>query len=457
LHYAIVDIETTGGYAAANGIIEISIQVFDGTTVIEQFETLVNPGVAIPKYIQAFTGINDEMVKDAPPFEEIARQVYYLLHDKIFVAHNVNFDYSFLKNHLEYYGYTLNTKKLCTIRLARQIIPGLPAYGLGKLCKSLGIELHTHHRAGSDAVATTDLFKLLLAKDEKGFIKASLERTSKEKILPPNVPVDDFRKLPTTPGVYYFHDSKGKIVYVGKAKNIKQRVNSHFSNNSDGKQKQNFIRYVHNITYQSTATELMAAILESTEIKKLWPAFNVSQKSPEEAYSLIMYEDQKGYFRLAVEKKKKHSKAIYTFHYKVHAHGVLQKLIKEFNLCPVLCFVQNDRQQCEGIKEGYCLGACETSEASETYNKRILEAIASLTLRSSYVVLDKGLKKEEMSCIMISKGSFFGMGYLPKNFTNITEGAIAKYINPYPENSFIKTILQTHLSKFPQQVVYLAK
>jgi DNA polymerase III subunit epsilon len=176
----------------------------------------------------------------------------------------------------------------------------------------------------------------LLAKDEKGFIKTSLERTSKEQILPPNVPVDDFRKLPNTPGVYYFHDSKGKIVYVGKAKNIKQRVNSHFSNNSDSKQKQNFLRYVHNITYQSTATELMAAILESTEIKKLWPAFNVSQKNPEEAYSLIMYEDQKGYYRLAVEKKRKNAKAIYTFNYKVHAHGVLQKLIKEYNLCPYL-------------------------------------------------------------------------------------------------------------------------
>jgi DNA polymerase III subunit epsilon len=132
LLYAIVDIETTGGYAAANGIIEISIQVFDGDKVVEQFESLINPGVAIPKYIQAFTGINQDMVKDAPAFEEIARKVYYLLHDKIFVAHNVNFDYSFLKNHLEYYGYTLTSKKLCTIRLARQIIPGLPAYGLGK-------------------------------------------------------------------------------------------------------------------------------------------------------------------------------------------------------------------------------------------------------------------------------------------------------------------------------------
>ena len=455
--YAIVDIETTGGYAAANGIIEISIQVFDGERVIDRYETLVNPGVVIPKYIQAFTGINHDMVKDAPPFEDIARTVYYLLHDKIFVAHNVNFDYSFLKNHLEYYGYSLHVKKLCTVRLCRQIIPGLPSYSLGKLCKSLGIELQNHHRAGSDAVATTELFKLLLEKDEKNFIKTSLERTSKEQVLPPNVPVEHFKNLPATPGVYYFNDNKGKVVYVGKAKNIKQRVNSHFSNNSDGKQKQNFLRYVYGITFQSTATELMAAILESTEIKKLWPAFNVSQKNPEEVYSLIMYEDQKGYYRLAVEKKRKQVKPIFTFHYKVHAHGVLQKLIKEFNLCPVLCFVQRDKQKCEELKEGNCFGACDTVEANTLYNKRVLEAISSLTTRSSYVVLDKGLREEEISCIMVSKGSFFGMGYLPKNFTDITEEAVYKYLHPYKENSYIKTLLQTHLSKFPHQVHHIAK
>ena len=125
--YAIVDIETTGSYAAGNGIIEISVQVFDGENVIERFETLINPGQNIPRYIQAFTGINNEMVADAPYFEEVAEKVYTILQGNIFVAHNVNFDYSFVKNHLQLYGYTLNTKKLCTVRLSRQIFPGYPS------------------------------------------------------------------------------------------------------------------------------------------------------------------------------------------------------------------------------------------------------------------------------------------------------------------------------------------
>jgi DNA polymerase-3 subunit epsilon len=186
--YAIVDIETTGGYAAGNGITEISINIFDGEKIVEEFETLVNPNQAIPKYIQAFTGISNEMVRNAPSFEEIAEKVYTILQGNIFVAHSVNFDYSFIKSHLDFYGYSLNTKKLCTIRLSRQIFPGYPSYSLGSLCQSLNIELKNRHRAGGDAKATVVLFQKLLATDSKSIIANALLRHSKEQLLPPNVP-----------------------------------------------------------------------------------------------------------------------------------------------------------------------------------------------------------------------------------------------------------------------------
>ncbi|HEY6953734.1 MAG TPA: exonuclease domain-containing protein [Flavisolibacter sp.] len=453
--YAIVDIETTGGYAAANGIIEISIKVFDGEKVVEEFETLVNPNQAIPKYIQGFTGINNEMVQDAPVFEEIAEKVYTYLQGNVFVAHNVNFDYSFIKSHLEFYGYSFNAKKLCTVRLARQIFPGFPSYSLGNLCNSLDIDLTNRHRAGGDANATVILFKRLLDNDSKGIIQASLQRNSKEAILPPNVPKAHFDALPKTSGVYYFHDQKGKVVYVGKAKNIRSRVNSHFSNNSDGRQKQNFIRNVHAITFQSTATELMAAILESTEIKRLWPVFNTSQKRQEEAFGIFVYEDQNGYMRLAIEKKRKYSTPLYTFHYKVDGYGVLRKLMRDFSLCPKLCFVQTDNEQCIGIIEQYCHGACEKKEAVQAYNERVLQAIASLTKRSSYVVIDKGLSENELSCIMVEQGAFFGMGYLPRNIEKISRSSIQEYIKPYKENSYIRTLLLSHATNYPSQITSL--
>lgn len=455
--YAIVDIETTGGYAAANGIIEICIKIFDGEKIIEEFETLVNPNQNIPRYIQAFTGINNEMVQDAPGFEEIAEKVYTYLQGNIFVAHNVNFDYSFIKSHLEFYGYSFNAKKLCTVRLSRQIFPGLPSYSLGNLCNSLQIDLNNRHRAGGDAEATVILFKKLLDNDAKGIIQTSLNRNSKEAVLPPNVPKADFDALPKTPGVYYFHDQKGKVVYVGKAKNIRSRVNSHFSNNSDSRQKQNFVRNIHAISFQSTATELMAAILESTEIKRLWPIFNTSQKRQEEVFGIFVYEDQNGYMRLAIEKKRKYYNPVYTFHYKVDGYGVLKKLMKEFSLCPKLCFIQTDNEKCIGIAEEHCHGACEKSEAPKAYNERVLKAIASLTQRPSYVVLDKGLSENEVSCIMVDGGSFFGMGYLPKNLEVISKQTIQEYIKPYKENSYIRTLLLSHASNFPSQIKTLSE
>ena len=328
--YAIVDIETTGGFAASNGITEICIHIFDGEKVIEMYETLVNPRQPIPYYIQSMTGITDDMVKDAPLFEEVAGKINELLQDKIFVAHNVNFDYSFVRSQLAASDFILNSKKLCTVRLSRKIFPGLPSYSLGNLCHSLGITINDRHRAGGDTAATVKVFQQLLENDREEVIEKSLYRGSKDQVLPPNVPKEDFDRLPYSPGVYYFHNEKGKIIYVGKAKNIRYRVNSHFSNNSNSRQKQNFIRYTYGISYQACATELMAHILESAEIKRLWPIFNYSQKNGENVYGIFSYEDQNGYLRLAIEKNRQQLKPHYTFHYLADGHSILRKLPGSF-------------------------------------------------------------------------------------------------------------------------------
>ena len=132
--YAVVDIETTGGFASGNGITEIAIIVHDGSTVVDRYETLVNPMQEIPSHIEALTGISNEMVQTAPTFDLVAEKIYDLLNDKIFVAHNVNFDFSFVRYQLGLAGYQLESKKLCTVRMSRKIIPGHRSYSLGKLC-----------------------------------------------------------------------------------------------------------------------------------------------------------------------------------------------------------------------------------------------------------------------------------------------------------------------------------
>src|ERR1700722_11676148 len=195
--YAIVDIETTGSYAAGNGITEIGIVIHDGVNVINFYESLVNPQSPIPYFIQRLTGIDNSMVANAPCFEEIAAQVFELLQDKIFVAHNVNFDYSFVKHHLQTAGYELDSKKLCTVRLARKVLPGLNGYSLTKLTQRLGINHSQHHRAGGDALATADLLALIIKSDTNGVIQEMLKGRNSEQYLPPHLPVGELERLPS--------------------------------------------------------------------------------------------------------------------------------------------------------------------------------------------------------------------------------------------------------------------
>jgi DNA polymerase III subunit epsilon len=452
--YAIVDIETTGSYAAANGITEISIHVFDGNKVVEKYETLVNPRRLIPYYIQAMTGITDQMVAGAPGFEDIAENIYAILQDKIFVAHNVNFDYSFIKGHLAENGFILNSKKLCTVRLSRKIFPGFASYSLGNLCHSLGIQINDRHRAGGDTAATVKIFTLLLENDKEQFIQNSLSRTSKEQVLPPNVPKEHFEQLPYSAGVYYFHNEKGKIIYVGKANNIRYRVNSHFSNNSESRQKQNFLRHTYAISFEPCATELMACILESTEIKKRWPIFNHSQKRWEDVYGIFSFEDQNGFIRLAIEKNKNRLDPVRSFHYIVDGHAIIRKLVQQFNLCPKLCFMQRDNQPCEGIKDAYCRGACEKKESVTDYNKRVMEAIGSLRSQPSFAIIEKGLNGDDQSCILVWEGKFYGMGYIPAGISLTEPGQLKEWVTPYKENLFIRNLVHGYAARFPAKVKF---
>src|SRR5690606_1039137 len=240
----------TGGNAAGSRITEIAILIHNGEEVIERFETLVNPEKEIPLPIFALTGINNEMVADAPVFAEIAEQVYAMLENRVFVAHNVNFDYSFVKHQLDAEGFKFSVPKLCTVRMSRKIRPGFPSYSLGNLCRNLNIPIENRHRAGGDAEATAILFSRLLEWDENGTIPQMLKRNSKEQQLPPHLPKSDFENLPACPGVYYFRDQSGKVIYVGKAVNIKKRVASHFTGHNPNPQRQNFLKNIYHISYE---------------------------------------------------------------------------------------------------------------------------------------------------------------------------------------------------------------
>ena len=448
--YAIVDIETTGGYASANGITEIAVVVTDGMSVISSFHSLLNPYYTIPRFVESLTGITNEMVSGEPDFKSVAGELFQLLKDKIFVAHNVNFDYSFVKYHLAQSGFDLNCKKLCTIRMGRKILPGLTGYGLDKICRHLKIEIGNRHRAMGDAEATVQLFHHLLRCDTNGYVQTMLKGNSKEQFLPPNIPADEIKNLPPHPGVYYFHDKKGKVIYVGKAKSLSKRVNSHFSNNKTSRQKQEFLKKIYHVTYHETATELMAFILESIEIKKLWPEQNRSQKRFEQAYGLYSFEDNNGYLRLCIEKKKKNLKPLYTFSQLAEAYNFLRKLVYAFELCPKLCFLQAENTRCTMLMEDECKGACEQKEAGMAYNARVRKCIRHLENQlPTFALIDNGLDPAGQSCILMEGGKFYGMGYLPAN-ANIHEiGDIKARLTPYGENEYIRGLIFQHAERYP--------
>ncbi|MBC8035561.1 MAG: GIY-YIG nuclease family protein, partial [Chitinophagaceae bacterium] len=343
MSYAIVDIETTGGYAGANGITEIAIILFDGSKTEGKFHTLINPGIPVPRYISSLTGITNEMLYDQPSFEKVAGNIYNLLEGRIFVAHNVNFDYSFIKHHLAACGYSLNSRKLCTVRLSRKIFPGYARYNLGAICRELEIPLKNAHRAFGDATATAELFERLLNSDNDGHIAAMLKGKNREQYLPMHVPVEQIDQLPSLPGVYYFHDRSGKIVYVGKAANLQKRIKSHFSNNDVSRRKQDFIKTICGVTHKVCGTELMALVLENVEIRRLWPQYNRSQKRFSYTYGLYSFTARNGYRMLAIEKKKNRLEPVYTFNNLQDGYCLLKKLVNTFSLHTGLCFIDTSK------------------------------------------------------------------------------------------------------------------
>ncbi len=437
MRFAVVDIETTGGFPQQHGITEIAIVLMDGTEIEGQYSTLVNPHQPIPPFIVNMTGISDAMVSRAPSFHLVAEKIYQLLHDRVFVAHNVNFDFSFVKYHLQEAGFHLQTPKICTIRTSRKVFPGYRKYGLGHLTRELGIQIENRHRAGGDALATAKVLQLILAKDGMPVIKDMLKKENRFQILPPNLPEQQIKDLPAQPGVYYFKDAKGKVIYVGKAKYLSKRVVSHFTGLDTSKKRQEFLRNIHSIDFTTCPTEFSACLLESVEIKRLWPAYNKSQKRYEQLWGIYHFEDNRGYLRLAIDKKQKHSQPFAVFPMLADAHRMLWKLVRDFSLDPVLCFL--DKTQIVQYPD------------PETYNLNVIAAMHWVQSQNeTFLIRDKN------SCILVEEGRFFGMGSVEAK-ESLTELEIAKsLLTPYPENEMIRSMIRNFVERNPKKVIRIA-
>ena len=441
--YAIVDIETTGGNATNSRITEIAIIIYDGSKIIDRWESLVNPQKFIPPAIFALTGIDNDLVRNAPTFDEISDKVYEMLNDRIFVAHNVNFDYSFVRHELETAGLKWTATKLCTVRAARKIKPGLSSYSLGRLCSSLDINLENRHRAGGDADATTILLSKLLEWDLEGEISKMIKKTADDQRLPPNLPPEDFAKIPEKPGVYYFYNEVKKVIYVGKAVNLKKRVASHFSGHKITPQRQHFLKDIHSITFEVCATELMALILECTEIKNLWPTYNKALKRFEPKCGLFTYEARNGYSYLAVGNIVKNQTCIETFSNSAEAIQLLRDLALKFEIDHRFC-----KYGTPGAGEIQFPISTEELPDSEIHNSKVADAIEFyLQSRSTYAIIDKGRTWDEKSCIYIENGKLRGMGYIPSDVLISEISEFKDHIDLYPSNQYLMQLIGNYAEK----------
>ena len=445
--YAIVDIETTGGYAENHRITEVAIYLHDGIQITDTFHTLINPGRNIPYYITGLTGITTEMVLDSPAFEEIAEELFKRLEGKIFVAHNAHFDYSFLKKEFEQVGINWQSKKLCTVRLSRKIIPGLRSYSLGSLAESLGIEITNRHRAGGDAAATAKIFDHLLRRDLDGYIVKVLKRNSGETILPPNLPKEEFDRLPALPGVYYFLNANGNVIYVGKAINIKKRIAGHFTGDAREWSRSKIRNEIHHITYELTGNELIALILESQEIRRLWPKYNQAQKFRVEEWGVFDYEDRNGYLRFSVNVVTRGSRPLVRFSTKGEAWNFLWEKVRDFELCPKLCGLQLSKGLCFDYQSGGCHGACMGIESVRDYNARVEQAILAFRDEGETVaIIGKGRNIGEQSLVLVEKGSYVGFGFFDREASISDFESARNYVKASVETRTVQNLINSYIT-----------
>ena len=414
--YSIIDVETTGGKFNHEGITEIAIYKFDGVKIIDQFISLINPEIPIQPFVQQLTGITDKMVEKAPKFFQVAKRILEITDNSIFVAHNSSFDYRMIKIEFERLGYEFELPQLCTVMLSKKLIPGIKSYKLGNLVKSLGIPISNRHRASGDALATVELFKLLLLKDSKKEILTKhilyKERSNKSKWF------EILNKLPNETGVYYLYSFDGKLIYIGKSKNIKNRVNQHLIGKSN--KSLNIQLEISDVSFEKTGSELIALLKENNEIKKHKPKFNKKLKTVIKKFALEVCDNKNG------------NKFLRIVHYS-----------DDQNYLECYSSLKIANRRLEKLNKIYGINGI-----SEKDDSLITILINDLNYKhQNMLIIDKGRNVNEKSVIMIKDYKYLGYGFFNLNHQinnlEILESLLIK--NEYVENS--KELILNYLRK----------
>jgi len=443
--YAIIDIETTGGQFNEEGITEIAIYKYDGYEIIDQFISLINPEKTIQPFVVKLTGINNAMLRSAPKFYEIAKRIIEITEDCILVAHNTSFDYRILRTEFNRLGYDFVKPTLCTVELSKKLIPEQPSYSLGKLVRALGIPMSDRHRASGDALATVKLFQLLLAKDTEkeiliGLIKAEIKSGLSPKLL------DIVESLPNKTGIYYIHNEKGDLIYIGKSKNIKKRVNQHFTGKNNKSKK--IQAQVYTVTFEETGSELVALLKESEEIKINKPIYNRAQRKSIFQWALYEVLDDNGYLNLKLQKADGRKKEITSYTSLQEGKNSLFRITEKYNLCQKLNGLYETQNGCFQHKINECNGACLGKETPEVYNQRVEEFLNEMSFNNqNKIIVDRGRKINERSAVLIENGIYKGYCFFDLNYQITNMEVFKNILIPMQNNRDTRSIIQGYLRK----------
>lgn len=428
--YAILDIESTGGKYNEEGIMEIAIYRFDGHQVVDQFICLIDPQREIQPFVSKLTGINNAMLRSAPKFHEVAKRIVEITDQAIIVAHNAQFDYRILRTEFRRLGYDFQRKTLCTVDLSKQLIPDAESHSLGKLVRSLGIATSDRHRANGDAVATLKLFKLLLAKDtDKSIIREVIREETHGELSPTQL--DMVLGLPSVTGLYYLYDRDGQIIYLDHGRDIKKRVNQHFT--QQGKLARALQKETKRVTFEPTGSALLAALKEYRESQQIRPKFKNIPRNKLFSHIIDFGREHQGEIILEIERGRTLEGRKMGFNGHASAKSFLDRIRAEFDLCPGTLASKGS------TREGTDVLPC---------NEKVRSAHEKYSIHGKdMVILDRGRETGERSFIRIKRGSLVGYGYVELNFQINTSSILESIMTPMPGDDNTRFIIESHLRK----------
>lgn len=437
--FAIVDLETTGGHSVRDRITEVAIVVHDGKQTVREFSSLVNPEQHIPGYITDITGIDDEMVSDAPTFREIAAEVLEMMEGCVFVAHNVGFDYGFLRESFLRLGIQFQRHRICTVRTSRKFIPGLRSYSLGKLCAHLGIPIKDRHRAMGDAAATVLLLEHLFKINPE--LREMAKPKDPYKDLPAQLDRKQLGKLPESPGIYFYLGEDHVPLFASKSKNIRRDALKQLL--PTARKAPVPPDQVHQIVWEPTGNELLAQLRLPGELQGRPAAQVPKMRLKKYRAGVFAYSDQRNYFRLYVGPIKKGLAPLAEFPTVEDAEAALVARMKQYRLCISLTGIETDN-----CPTGECEEACKGVEDAESYNQRVMEAMQGLGFpHPRFFLLGDGRHHEEVSIVCVEHGECLGYAYLDATQSWSNPDTVRNLLNPFADNPDGARIVRQYLPK----------